>query len=129
MTARLWHLALAREWSAAAAGGGYATSTLGRTLDEEGFTHCAHLHQVEGVARRFYAGVADPLVLLEIDPTRLASEVVEEVPPGAPEAFPHVYGPIDVAAVVAVHPLERGADGTLALPAGLSGSRWSGPSS
>ncbi len=128
MTARLWHLALAREWAAAVAGGGYRTSTLGRTMDEEGFTHCAHLHQVEGVARRFYAEVADPLVLLEIDPTRLASEVVEEVPPGAPEAFPHVYGPIDVAAVVAVHPLTRHGDGHLVLPAALSGSGSSAPS-
>lgn len=114
---RLFHLALGREWDAARAGAGYCTSTLGRTVEEEGFTHCSHVSQVAGVARRFYAGVGEALVLLEIDPSLLTSEVVEEVPPGGTEAFPHVYGPIDVTAVVATHAVARGASGELVLPA------------
>ena len=128
MTDRLWHLALAQEWAGAHLGDGYRTSTLGRTLAEEGYTHCAHGHQVAGVAARFYADVTESLVLLEIDPTELTSDVVEEVPPGGPEPFPHVYGPIDVAAVVAVHPLDRHGDGSFVLPAVLSGSGSSAPS-
>lgn len=117
---RLFHLALGREWDTALTGVGYRTSTLGRTVDEEGFTHCSHAHQVAGVAHRFYAGVTEPLVLLEIDPSLLTSQVVEEVPPGATEAFPHVYGPIDVTAVVAAHEVVRDVDGELVLPAAVT---------
>jgi uncharacterized protein (DUF952 family) len=93
------------------------TSTLGRTVEEEGFTHCSYASQVAGVAARFYAEVTEPLVLLEIDPGLLTSEVVEEAPPGADEAFPHVYGPIDLPAVVAAHPVGRDDRGGLVLPA------------
>ena len=50
-------------------------------------------------------------MLLEVDPDRVGSPVVVEPPPGAPEgaeAYPHVYGPLPVDAVVAVHPDPRG---------------------
>ena len=130
MTAgRLWHVALAAEWEAAAGGAGYRTSTFGRTLDEEGFTHCAHAAQVEGVIRRFYAAADEPLLLLEIDPSRLTCPVVEEVPEGAAEAYPHLYGPIDAGAVAAVHHLARREDGGVVLPAVLTGRGATGPSS
>ena len=126
---RLFHLALGRDWDAALAGAGYRTSTLGRTVDEEGFTHCSHARQVAGVAHRFYGGVSEALVLLEIDPALLTSQVVEEVPPGATEAFPHVYGPIDVTAVVAAHGVVRDPHGELVLPAVVTGgSGATGPS-
>ncbi|MDQ3385819.1 MAG: DUF952 domain-containing protein [Actinomycetota bacterium] len=126
---RLWHLALAGEWDEANGGAGYRTSTLARTLEDEGFTHCAYAGQVDGVARRFYADVPEPLVLLEIDPSLLTSPVVEEAPDGTGEAFPHVYGPLDLRAVVAAHELARGADGRLLLPVIFPGSAATGPSS
>lgn len=63
--------------------------------------HCSHDHQWRGVRDRFYADLADDeLVLLEIDETRLASPVVVERLDGAPDDFPHIYGEIDVVAVV-----------------------------
>lgn len=126
---RLWHLALAREWDEAGRGAGYRTSTLGRSLEDEGFTHCAHAHQVDGVARRFYADVTEPLVLLEIDPSLLTSRVVEEAPGGRGDAFPHVHGPLDVAAVVVAHEVARGPDGRPLLPVRLHGSAATAPSS
>ena len=118
--ARLFHLALAAEWAAALAGAGYRTSTRGRTVDEEGFTHCCHPWQVAGVGERYYRDLDDRLLLLEIDPALLSSPVVEEVPPGGPEAYPHVYGPIDVTAVVAAHEVGRAGDGSLLLPPVIS---------
>lgn len=132
---RLFHLALAREWAAALSGAGYRTSTRGRTVEEEGFTHCCHSDQVAGVGARYYGDVEEPLLLLEIDPGLLSSTVVEEVPPGGERAFPHVYGALDVTAVVAAHEVGRTDDGTLVLPAvvsdpsGRPGSAPSGPSS
>jgi uncharacterized protein (DUF952 family) len=46
--------------------------------------------------------VTEPLVLLVIDPTLLTATVRDERPPDAEETFPHVYGPIDLGAVVKV---------------------------
>lgn len=125
----LFHIAVASEWEAALDGAGYETSTLGRTVAEEGFTHCSRAHQVAGVAAFLYGDVAEPLVLLEIDPALLTSPVVDEVPPGASETFPHVYGPLDVVAVVAAHPVGRDAQGGLVLPDVVTGSAPSDPSS
>jgi glutathione S-transferase len=112
----LHHLALAGEWAAAVAGDGwYRRSTRGLGLDEVGFVHCALAHQVAGVARRYYRGAGE-VVLLTIDPARLACPVrVEAAAPGG-EAFPHVYGPLPVAAVVAVQALTADAEGALVPP-------------
>ncbi|MEV6868466.1 DUF952 domain-containing protein [Streptosporangium subroseum] len=97
------HLALAADWDAARQAGEYRVSTLGRTLEQEGFIHaCADQAQLHGVARRFYAEVTDPLVLLTIDPTGL--DVRLETPDDSPEAFPHIYGPLPLTAVISVTP-------------------------
>ena len=110
----IFHIAEAPDWQAARAAGDYRISTRGRTLADEGFVHAARREQVLEVAEAFYAD-AGPLLLLTIDPDRLSSPVREEqVAPGA--VFPHIYGPIDLEAVVAVAPLERGPDGSFALP-------------
>ena len=106
---RIFHIATAAEWAAAQRSGSYTTSTLGRTLAEEGFTHASHADQWQGVRTMFYADVRDPLVLLVIDPDKLTAPVVEEVPDGADRAFPHIYGPLNPDAVVRAIPLdERG---------------------
>ncbi|MCW2764993.1 MAG: hypothetical protein JWO11_952 [Nocardioides sp.] len=103
---QIFHIATAADWEAAQASGAYTTSTLGVSLEEEGYIHASRADQWEGVRERFYRGVTEPLLLLEIDTALLDSPVVEEVPaPGMTETFPHVYGPIQPAAVVGVVPL------------------------
>lgn len=107
---RIFHVALLSDWEAAKRAGSYTTSTLGRTLAEEGYIHASRGDQWPGVRERFYSDVTEPLVLLVIETDRLTSPVVEEPPPGATETFPHVYGPINAEAVVQVVPLDaRGA--------------------
>lgn len=65
----------------------------------EGFVHLCTRAQVAGVLERYYAGVPD-LVLLELDPSRLGAEVRWEPGAGAdPGPFPHLYGPLPLAAV------------------------------
>lgn len=98
--ARIYHLALARDWAEAQVAGEYAVSTLGRALAEEGFIHASREDQWRGVRERFYSDVTEPLVLLVIDPDRLHAEVREEEVPGSDETFPHLYGPINLDAVV-----------------------------
>ncbi len=103
---RIFHIATLTDWAAAQRTGAYTTSTIGRTLAEEGFIHASRADQWEGVRVAFYAGVDEPLVLLEIDTDLLDAPVVEEEPaPGAGVTFPHVYGAIAPSAVVAVTPL------------------------
>jgi glutathione S-transferase len=101
----IFHIATLADWEAAQRSGSYTTSTLGVTLEEEGFIHASREDQWPGVRDRFYADVTAPLVLLVIDTDRLSAPVVEEVPPGTGETFPHVYGPIETSAVVRVVPL------------------------
>lgn len=102
MSAPIWHLALPADWERLAPTGRYDISTRGMTLEQVGFIHCSHRHQIEGVAQRFYADL-DEVLLLEIDPTRLGVDIVEEPPaPGMDEMFPHAYGPIAVDAVIGV---------------------------
>ena len=103
---RIFHVATRSDWESARASGSYTTSTLGRTLAEEGFIHASRVEQWQGVLERFYAGVTEPLVLLVIETELLTSPVVEEVPDGATETFPHVYGPINTSAVVQTVPLD-----------------------
>jgi glutathione S-transferase len=110
----IFHIAEVSDWQAAQVSGDYRVSTRGRTLTHEGFIHAARREQVLGVAEAFYAD-AGPLLLLSIDPTRLSSPVRDdEVAPGI--VFPHIYGPIELEAVVALAPLERGTDGRFVLP-------------
>ncbi|QXJ23079.1 DUF952 domain-containing protein [Actinomadura graeca] len=96
----LLHIAERHHWeSARDTGAPYTMSTLGRTLDEEGFIHCSsNASQVDGVLAAFYTAV-DPadLVLLVIDAERVGSPVRYE--PVGDQVFPHVYGPIPVSAV------------------------------
>lgn len=102
---RIFHIATRADWDAARRTGSYTTSTVGRSLAEEGFIHASRREQVAGVFARYYRDVAEPLVLLTIAPERLAAEVRDD--PVGDTTFPHVYGPIDTAAVVDVRPLDR----------------------
>jgi glutathione S-transferase len=96
--AGLYHIALPADWAAAVESGAYTISTRGVTLADEGYVHCSRRHQVEATANRFYGDLAE-LVLLTIDESALDAPVVDEDLHGAGEPFPHVYGPIPVAAV------------------------------
>jgi uncharacterized protein (DUF952 family) len=108
----LYHITSGAAWSAAQAAGEYR----GDTLASEGFIHCSLAAQVERTAARFYRG-QQGLVLLVIDPTLLASELrYEEGEPG--ELFPHIYGPLNLAAVTAALPFPPEADGTFRLRPG-----------
>jgi uncharacterized protein (DUF952 family) len=112
---RIYHLAAAAEWRSAQADGSYRRSTAERSLEQEGFIHCSTAAQLRRTADAFYRD-RDDVVLLGIDPARIHSEIRWETPADRPDAFPHIYGPIDLDAVVAVTPLALADDGRLVLP-------------
>ncbi len=106
----LYHITSRASWMAAHAAGVYR----GDTLDSEGFIHCSLANQVERTAARFYWGQAG-LVLLTIEGERLRAELrFEEGEPG--ELFPHIYGPLNLEAVIAVYDFPPEADRTFRLP-------------
>lgn len=84
-------------------------STLGLDLSDVGFIHCAQADQVAGVHRRFYDGVDQQLLLLVVDTDRLTAPWQLDEVPGQPAPFPHVYGPLNVDAVVSAEPFRGSA--------------------
>ncbi len=87
----------------------YRGSTLGKSLDDEGFIHCSFANQVQGIANAIYQG-RDDVVLLEIDPSRVNADVRVENLEGGEERFPHIYGPLPIDAVSRAQRTHLGAD-------------------
>jgi uncharacterized protein (DUF952 family) len=115
----LYHIATAADWEQAQQDGEYRTSTRGRSLGEEGFIHASTAAQVLPVADMLYLDEPEDLVLLVLDAGRIGAEIRDEPVPGWAEPFPHIYGPLDVAAVVRAVPLGRDAAGGFRWPDGL----------
>ena len=111
----LFHITTAEEAAGAMETGKYSP----RRFEEEGFIHCSYVHQITRVANlRFREQTG--LVLLQIDPVRLDSRVVEENLEGGNELFPHIYGRLPMKAVVKIHGFPCSRDGIFKLPADLS---------
>jgi uncharacterized protein (DUF952 family) len=105
------HIARRDDWEKAQSSAAFR----GDTLESEGFIHCSRPEQVVRVANSLYRG-RDDLVLLCIDSSKVEAEIRYENLEGGDELFPHIYGPLNVAAVVAVLDFEPQADGTFTLP-------------
>ncbi len=112
MTETLLHICSHDDWSRAQEAGALRPASLGET----GFVHLSTPGQVHLPANRLFAGRTD-LALLHVDPSMLTDPVRFE--PGVPEdpesmMFPHLYGPLPVAAVVAVTEYRPDSDGLFA---------------
>lgn len=115
----IYHITSRTEWNEAGKHDDYRAPS----LETEGFIHCSTISQVLPVAEKYYSGQSG-LLLLVIDETLLSSDLKWEPPsggappPGVPEgdSFPHIYGPINLNAVVRVVDLEAGPDGHHTLP-------------
>ena len=70
------------------------------SLEAEGFIHCSFSHQLDAVIARYYSG-SEKVVVLEIESDRLMSRMIKE-PSTNSEIYPHIYGPINRDAIVAV---------------------------
>ena len=118
MTKPILHLASNDAWLAAIKNGSYRADS----LSTEGFIHCSKPSQIVAVANTFYHG-QQGLVLLVIDPSKLVAELKWELP-AEPEPtharegklFPHIYGPLNLDAVLEVLIFEPDKDGYFTLP-------------
>ena len=140
----IFHIVKRIEWEDAVRRGRYAPES----LRVEGFIHCSSPAQVIDTANRFYRGQKD-LIVLCIDETRAVAELRYEAPlmptgvggkrnltpnpfprvkgdqktdvrpEGPKELFPHLYGQLNVDAVVRIVELVCEADGSFRLLDGL----------
>ncbi len=108
----IYHITPLIDWQRAQDEGSYRADS----LESEGFIHCSKREQVEATAGRYYHGLHG-LALLSIDADQVLPEIRFEELHG--EEFPHIYGPLNLGAVVAVTPFEPDADGSFTLPANL----------
>ena len=108
MSAPLLHVADRAAFEASAADTHYAPAAFA----DEGFVHCCTPGQLPGVLERYYRG-RDDLVLLLLDADALDAPLRFEDTTGRGETFPHVYGPLPLAAVRARRPFATDADGAL----------------
>ena len=113
------HILCRDDWEAALARGSYAPSSLAA----EGFIHCSTTQQIVDTANRFYRG-QHGLIVLCIDESRLEAVLKHEPPRPAHDdnrdsLFPHLYGALNLDAVIRVIDFPPGADGSFELPAAL----------
>ena len=114
---QLVHLVGAAQWRVALDAG----TVVDPSLVTAGFMHLSRPDQVALSAQRLFAGRQDALMLV-VDSARLSDEVRWE--PGdsqdhASVRFPHLYGPLPVAAVTSVLPYRPGPDGVFATPSAV----------
>lgn len=89
-----------------------STSYAATSLESEGFIHCTDGVEALGVTfDRYYATDPRPFLALTLDLDRLDVPWRYDVP-GSP--YPHIYGPIHRAAVLAVSRVDRAGDGRFA---------------
>lgn len=108
------HITTYKAWVNAVEKGTYKPDSLQR----EGFIHCSTRKQVVGVANSAFHG-EHGLVLLCIDSDLVEPKIVYEDCYDTGQKFPHIYGPLDIEAVVQVLPFIPDGDGKFSLPAAL----------
>jgi uncharacterized protein (DUF952 family) len=112
------HITHREAWEASLSGGYYRPAS----LDSEGFIHCSTIDQAIDTANGFFRGEKG-LVLLCIDEKKIDAELRYEPPAGGAvkdsrvyDLFPHLYGPLNVSAVVGVAKLAPDAEGKFIMP-------------
>jgi uncharacterized protein (DUF952 family) len=76
------------------------------TLTSEGFIHCTGAPDLLAeVANRFYRNEPGDFVVLAIDEARVSAPIRWELADG--HRFPHIYGPLNLAAVLDILPFPR----------------------
>jgi uncharacterized protein (DUF952 family) len=108
----LFHITTRSAWELAVDAGHYVPATFAA----DGFIHLSDERQWFRTAQRFYHGRPN-LVLLVIEERRLEAELRGELADG--ELFPHLYGQLNLDAVVSVYDLPLDATGDVLAPATL----------
>jgi len=104
------HIVKREQWEKAKLEGVYR----GDTLDSQGFIHCSTSEQIVKVANALFRAQKG-LVLLYIAASKVQSEIRYESA-GSEELYPHIYGPLNIDAVIKVAHFEPARNGRFTLP-------------
>ena len=108
----IYHICSRDVWEVAKKGESYKPDT----LEKEGFIHCSKYDQVLRVANAFFHG-QKYLVLLVIEPGKVSAKILWEPGSDKPdEMFPHIYGSLNLDAIIRVLDLDENPDGKFYLP-------------
>ena len=116
----IYHITPRADWATAQKIGEYRPESLA----SEGFIHCSTEAQAAPVANAFYPAQSG-LILLVIDPARLTAPLqwdppVHPAPESAPASlhgeFPHIYGALNLDAVIETREFEPNTDGIFSFP-------------
>ncbi|WDE13143.1 DUF952 domain-containing protein [Thalassomonas haliotis] len=78
------------------------------SLAEEGFIHASPKHQLSRIANKYHTTTIEPLVMV-VDKSRITNEVKWE--PATGGLYPHIYGPLNMDAVIRTVPIALSASG------------------
>ena len=93
----IYHITTQKEWEQALLKKEY----LPMQYEQDGFIHCSIERQIPGVLDRFYKGQSG-LVKLKIEKAKVQRPVLFELAHDLNELFPHIYGSLNIDAVVEV---------------------------
>jgi len=93
----IYHVVAKLNWDIAVKNGFYEADSLAK----EGFIHASKEQQVNGVLQRYYKDQSN-LLLLHIDESKLIAPLKYELAPSVNEEFPHIYGRLNLDAVIKI---------------------------
>jgi len=97
----IYHICTRESWEAQSENKIYVHDS----LEEEDFIHCSESQQVEGVLERYFKD-ENNLLMLAIESKKLISKLQYDAAPNG-EFFPHIYGPINKDAIVAIKKIKE----------------------
>jgi uncharacterized protein (DUF952 family) len=107
----IYKITPAEAWRAAEDAGAFT----GAPVDvADGYIHLSAAHQVRETAARHFSGGRD-LLLVAVDAGALGAALIWEPSRGG-DLFPHLFGPLPMAAVLSAAPLPLGPDGRHVFP-------------
>lgn len=106
----IFHVTQIQQWEEHKKYGEY----IPESLDTEGFIHCSKGNQVANVANRKFAGQQD-LLLLVIDRATVKSNIKYEIDDETGEKYPHIYGPLNMDAVIDKIELQPDSEGQFGI--------------
>lgn len=111
----IYHIVPKQVWQEQPSGQPYRHAS----LESEGFIHCTGTPPLlVRVANHFYGDVPGDFVILCIDEAKVQAPVQWE--PVGEHEFPHIYGPLNLDAVMGVVAFPRNALGKFLLPPELT---------
>lgn len=93
----IYHICLPKELIERSVNGFYHHPS----LESEGFIHCSTFSQLNDTIERFFSD-DEKIIILQIDVNQLVPELKFERAPSLNELFPHVFGPINIDAIMHV---------------------------